>query len=314
MLAFFALAFLTNRRAAAFAFAGFLAVLAGEAVCFAFWTGDPLGRFHLAAGDPSVIEGERLHQPDLVRRLTVQIPSMMANPADPAAPYFGLLFLTVVACIVCLWRRRDEAVRLPMGWLLAIFVATMWLPQSISPLRLAIHAHPQKLEPLVAPAALAIGVTAATAAGRARLVLGGLAAATVLSNLGLCALLKFDNDHRLDGARWAYARVAGGAVADERTVLLYGLWDGFPGTPRVRICPADAADLPPGTTAIVNEQFIGFAAHTGTMVPDPLARPPATWERLEEHVTPGRRRIRAWLTGRDERAWNDTRTILYRVR
>lgn len=271
------LAIARRPRPAACALAGFAAVLIGEAACLGAATGDPLARFHFAQQDPTVSEGEKIHQPDLAWRLTGQIPSMMLNPADRDAAYFGFFF--VAAAVAAFAVRRQQAALLPLLWGGAVLAAVLWLPQSLSPFQLAIHAHPQKLEPLVAPAAVLIGLAATTNRRRA------LVALLIVSNLALAWVLKFDNDYRIDGARAAHRRLAGepGPIStDERTALLFMIWDGFPDPPRARPVPAPV---------VISREPVP----AGTVV---------EWE----HVTPGRRRLRS-----AERLWNDYTTRIYRV-
>lgn len=258
-----------------------VAVLAVEMLYFWKVRGDPFGRFHAVTGPSYSMDVLDLYIPDLVRRLTTELPSMMFNPLDSQFPYFAATFLLLPAAAVGL--RGDRRGLLPMLWWTALFAAILFFPIKLDPYRPAVVGHVKNLQPLVAPAAVAIGVWVAAR----RRAWAAVVAATAIGLLG-CWILQADSARRVEGPRlaWRFVQERGGrCVTDPRTERLFTYWNKF--GEGARPFPRD---IEPGTLVVIDELWNAFLERTY-----PPYRPPEprlNWRLLDEHETMGRRSLR----------------------
>lgn len=281
---FFAAAWMARRaplRTLAMAAATFTAVVAAEMLYFWAARGDPLGRFHAATGQSYSLDVLSLYIPDLTHRLTTQIPSMMFNPLDAQFPYFAATFLLLPAAALGL--RGDKRGLVPMLWWGTLFVAILFFPITFDPYRPAVVGHVKNLQPLVAPAAVAIGVWVAAR----RRAWPAVVAAAAIGLLGSW-ILQADSARRVEGAReaWRYVREHGGrCVTDPRTERLFTYWSKF--EEGARPYPPS---IEPGTLVVADDLWNGFLRRNYPPYAPPTPRP--TWRLVHEHETMGRRSLR----------------------
>jgi hypothetical protein len=261
---FFAVGVLMRRislkRCAAVA-GGFAAVVAAEMLYFTIARGDPLGRFHAATGasySPEVLD---FYIPDLAHRLTTKIPSMMFSPFDGEFPYFGGIFLLFAAACAVWLVRFDRGWRLPLVWWWTLFAAILFFPARLNPYRPAVVGQPKDLEPLVAGAAVVVGLFIASMRGRWRWV--GRGAVVLTCAVGLLAAwkLKQDSTLRWVGPKQAYDYLvqqrASPIYTDPRTADLFRYWDKFREPPFAHAF--ETMQKPPAAIWVVyDEHWIDF--------------------------------------------------------
>lgn len=311
--AFFIAAWLFRRvsfRQLLIAGVGFAAVLGVEMIYFTAVMGDPLGRFHATTGasfSPTVLEA---YTPHLGRRLTYKIPSMLFNPLDDFAPYFGLLFpLAAVAAVVLLWK-REKSVLLPLIWWASLFLVMMYIPFYLSPYRPAVIAHPKNLEPLTAAAAVVIGLWAVGARGKWRILSWGAVAGTAAIGLAAAMVNMHASSLRTKGPELAYEKIqekGGRCFTDPRTAELFAYWGGFP---EPRRAEPFRDEMPSGSLVVVDDHWIAFLEEYYGYKPPAI---PDRWEEIYGVVTEPRQSIRALLMGRRVRIGQGWMTRVYRV-
>lgn len=311
LFAFFGLAWLMRMcrlRDVVVVGAMLVGVMSAEALVMWAVTGDPLKRFavmHGASYSPAVVA---YYTPDPVYRFTLAIPSMLFNPFDPQAPHFGLLFpAAAVATIHLLWK-REAWVKPMLVWWAAVFAALTFAPYSFKPLLPALAAYPPYFEPLVAPAAIVLGMYAASGGFLRQLLLCVVLATGLLS----AEIMQEDSRVRVEGPQKAYEKISAEravTVSDPRTAALFRYWNGFREKERFQVFPESPDALARGTCVVVDERWIEAQnAWYGYQPPEWIDAPPNGREILY-FVTAGRPRVRRpW-----ERPVSGNVTIVYRI-
>lgn len=209
-----------------------VSVLGGESAMYATRFGDPLFRFHelarnfeqcrvnfFYADSPAHGWADGGYAAALVRRIAVDGPRQVLF----ARPMLGLVALGIVGGIA-LWRRKDAAAIAVLAWLIALALAFNFGSTSLSEYRPVVLMSTY-LHPLLLPACLLCGATAATYSGSRPVRMGFaafMATAGLLSlamnmrDLGTMASLRDIAAEVPDGARtaidfrgttaWSYVR------------------------------------------------------------------------------------------------------------
>jgi dolichyl-phosphate-mannose-protein mannosyltransferase len=273
--------------------AGAAFVFVGECLIFAFQTGDPFYRLGIAtSGVHARYMTTEYYTTTLSvwKRVFLDLPSMMWNPADPAFFCYAALPWAALGAAAVLNReeRKDPVPRRLALWFLAIFVLFAALPVKLFPFRPSMVLLDRTLIPLSVPMALFLGWVLA----RRRWgipALGGLVVVCLVS-LAVVAPLYLEAKSEVRGALDLLRReVADLILADDTLsstghqsnlitfsrqfdphLYVYSLKDADPSSPAAR-----------GGYVFINSAYLERTRHV--YPPDRLRQvldPPPSWERL----------------------------------
>lgn len=250
------LALAGRRRMLAIASAAALSIVAIESVWYFASTGSPGYRIEIATSGlhAKYMTRDYYQEPGSVaRRVFLELPSMLFNPADPSFLYYG--GLPIAALFAC--RKTDGPSRFFALWWLAIFALFAFLPLQVRPWRPAMVLHPRTLLPLGVPAALFL---ARWAADRPR-ALALAAAVALLSGIGLWRLAPRHRGWQEESRRAlaAIRHVRAAVIYADDTLAMGGhranfvsYWRGF--DPETTVVPAGlVGGAPQGTWLLAPE-------------------------------------------------------------
>jgi len=295
--------FETGIRPYAWLAGGFIPVLLVDLLWFGWAIGVPLYRFSPPVLAMYVSEGTRLSEPSFTWMLGY--PAMLLWPLNGAFPYFGGIFLLVLAALV--WGlRRNTAVQELCFWWGVVLIAIALVPLDLSFTRPAAPHFPRYLHPILVPFALTVAIWLVQGLSRRPWWRAGVL--TAFTALALAGTWTAHLDYRM----WvAPTREAAGVIAhlppgtvvatDHTTAWLLHLLvpDGH-----AKIVSYVGLDLAAAGPLFVlrDPAFLRTELRYARAVPADVLSPPARWEKVAEFSRsrrPGLRSLAlAWLRGR----------------
>ncbi len=279
------------------ALAGFLAVLAAEAVLLAAATGDPLYRYHVVRDLQSqaarwVFAVDPMSTP---YRLFLDAPLMLLWPLDGDFTYFVFVPLAAAAGAAAILRSRERKLYGLAAWPLALVLLLNFWPVSLVPLRPAMYLFPRVFLVAAVPMCL-LAARFLSGLTRPRFAwVGGFLAAVAIPS---AIVLHADGRRSSAGARLAYDATRGRAIiSDSRTIGLFRIYDG---TRETRPLLGWDAQAPGPHDRVVNERWIGQLRSWYGIAPPAGFEDPGGAPAFARRV-PGRIRLRPLLAGRVER-------------
>jgi hypothetical protein len=263
-------------------------VFAAEFALYALWAGDPMHRHRITQASyvpewaPLYSSKERY-----LRRLFLDIPDLLFNPAREASTVFGCVFLAAIPAGVWAWRQDRARMAGPLWLLLGLYLTFNFFPGRLVPY-MPNGIMYRYLYPFLLPAYMILAWACDRALRRKWLwaAVGVFLAYQAWMNY----VVHVDADNRAIGARLAARQaLAAGATrihTDPGTAQVVALFSGY----RIEAL-VWSADTRPGDWVIANGQMEEFRrVHYGE-VPRPF-EPAAGWKLEGEHRPRPRFRLR----------------------